>query len=679
MGGRAFVILDLASFRHEIADVNGRPGRQEDLHLKNLSALLKTRGYEITGLAVALPILAVNKAPNTHSETALELTARSRAWVQREANGRRFEVLPGGIDGSHEVGVDDIIVVRALVEADAIRTNDARSGEKLLILSHDSDLQHLSQFADGVDVRIVGRGAKFNARYMRARQVEYEGFADEEMRFLCTKDAIVPEISEALVTERVPVVPVRPPPVVNSPTVAVVDGYGIACSAANALGISELPSAESVRAVLCELGFGGVNSVQFVLPDVNLNARPREGQPELSQFEKSAWAARDSQLDGLERDLLTDDDAGTEVVRGILTPVHMPEAARTDPARMESVRHTKQHSTLITASVVRQWLLADSSDVVVVTDVPDVVVALEYLISRHAHLRPARITRIGALARPIHPVRGGRHLQLPFVLMTERRLAQMTRIRSRRGRDLRTDIGMSPSTNGLLHEQWQIVGFEPEVRGLRARSIEKPDVEVVIMDSLVLGLSVEEVVDGKQLDLAIYGDPNKPCDPLMLVTGGSQAENATHPLVAEVVRRDSDAIHFDIDGDGSPDVALSAGHDFRPVRAGAPAVLGYLHGDAKTLRYVAVSDEDGDQSSRCEKLAKISDVQTNAVSATIDDRQVNLHSAQQSTLIGLREGDSVLVIDVGSENSPHYVVLSSALGDRARSALSTSEVSDSVT
>lgn len=676
MGSRAFVILDLASFRHEIADVNGRPGRQDDLHLENLCALLEARGYEVSGLAVALPILAVSKAPNTHSHTALELTARSREWVQREANGRRFEVLPGGIDGSHEVGVDDIIVVRALVEADAIRTNGARSGEKLLILSHDSDLQHLSQFADGVGVRIIGRRARFNARYMRRRQVEYEGLADEEMRFLCTKNARVPEISEALFAERAAVVPVRLPPVVNSPTVAVVDGYGIACSAANALGISELPSAESVRAVLGDLGFEDVNSVQFVLPDVNLNARPREGQRDLSQFEKSAWAARDSQLDGLAGDLRTDDDAGTEVVRGILTPVHVPEAARTDPTRMEFVRHSKQHSTLITASVVRQWLLADSSDVVVVTDVPDVVVALEYLISKHAHLRPARITRIGALARPIHPVRGGRHLQLPFVLMTERRLAQMTRIRGRSGRDLRTDIGITPSASGLLHEQWQIVGFEPEVRGLRARSIAKPDVEIVIMDALVLGLSVDEVIDGKQLDFTIYCDPNKPSDPLMLVTGGSDAEHATHPLVAEVVRRDSDAIYFDIDGDGSPDVALSAGHDFRPVRMGAPAILGYLHSDAKTLRYVAVSDGAGDQSNRGERLAKISEVQTNAVSATIDDRRVSLHSAQQSTLVGLREGESVLVIDVGSENSSHYVVLSSALGDRARSSLSTLKVSD---
>jgi len=661
VGGRAFAILDVASFRHEIAEVKGRPGRQEDLHLANLVSLLKARRYELSGIAVSLPILGVSEAPEAHSAVAQELTARSRKWVQREANRVRFEVLQGGIDGSREIGVDDLIVVRALIEAEAIRSNDARKGEKILILSHDSDLQHLSQFADGVQIRIVGRRSKFSPDRLEARQVEYEGLSDHELRYLSELDGVVPVMPEHDLAQRHYVPPVTPPPVVVSSTVAVVDGYGVACAAASALGVSELPSAESVRAVLGDLGFGGVNSVQFVVPDVNLKAKPREGEPKLSTFEMSAWASRDLQLDQLERDLRSDNDAGTDVVRGVLSPAHLPEGARLDPARRESVRHAKQHSSLITATVVRHWLGAGALNVVVVTDIPDVVVALDYLIAKHAELRPTRITRVGTRARPLHPLRGGKHFQLPFLVLTERRLGQLARLRGRGGRRLRAAIGVTPSSNGLLHEQWQIVGFEPEVRGMRARSIARPDVEIVIMDTQLLGLHVDAVVDGARLDLAIYGDPDKPIDPLLVVSGGAEAKHATRTLVAEVAGRDSESIRFDIDGDGSPDVALTAGYDFQPVRAGAPAILGYLRGDAKTLRYVAVNDDLG-PAARVEEWAHVTSVSNGAVRVSIEGREHVAHSIQQATLVGLREGETVLVIDVGSADAAHYVVLSSALG-----------------
>lgn len=661
MGGRAFAILDVASFRHEIAKVKGRPGRQDDLHLTNLISLLKARGYELSGVAVALPIRGVSDVPDTQSVAAQELTSRSRSWVQREANRVRFEVLQGCIDGSREIGVDDLVVVRALVEAEAIRSNEARKGEKILILSHDSDLQHLSQFAEGVQIRIVGRRSKFIPERLKARQVEYEGLSDYELRYLSKLDKEVPVVPERALAQRRHVLPIAPPPVVASSTVAVVDGYGLACTAASALGVSELPNAESVRAVLGDLGFDGVNSVQFVVPDVNLKAKPRRGQPKLSSFERSAWASRDSQLDQLESDLRSDNDVGTDVVRGVLSPAHLSEGARLDPARRESVRHTKQHSTLITATVVRHWLHAGASNVVVVTDIPDVVVALDYLVAKHAELRPTRITRIGTRARPLHPVRGGKHFQVPFMVLTERRLGQLTRLRGIGGRHLRAAIGVSPSSSGLLHEQWQIVGFEPEVRGLRARSISRPDVEVVIMDAQLLGLNVEAVVDGARLDLAIYGDPDKPIDPLLIVSRGTESTNATGTLVAEVAGRDSEAIRFDLDGDGLADVALTAGHDFQPVRTGAPAILGYLRGDAKTLRYIAVND-DTNHASRVEERARVVSVYDGVVEVSIEGTEHVAHSIQQATVVDLRVGDTVLVIDLGSEGAPHYVVLTSALG-----------------
>jgi len=673
VGKKAFVILDLASFRHEIADISRRPGQRADLFLNNVYALLEARGYEITGLAVALPLVAVNEMPDVQTKRTRRVTELSLKWSQREANTHlrekrlSFEVLQGGFDGEREVGVDDLIVVRALIEAEAIRSDDKREGEKILILSHDSDLRHLSQFTDGVPTRIVGRRSKFNGRRMKASQVEFEGLSDQEMRFLSSPDAVLPQTSKELLDERADVQPVAAPKIVQSPTVAVVDGYGIACAAASVLSLSELPSAQSVRETLEDLGFRDVNSVQFVLPDVNLNVRPRAGQPGLSGFARKAWTARDSQLDGLAGDLRSDDDPGTEVVRGTLAPAVVPDNARVDPTRRESLRHAKQHSTLITATTVRQWLQAEASEIVVITDVPDVVVALEYLTTKHGHLRPTQIVRMGTRARPIHPQQGGRHYRLPFIVLTERRLAQLTRVSSRGGRELRSAIGVSPVSNGLLHEQWQVVGFEPEVDGLRVRSIVEPRVEMVIMDTSVLELSLDDVVDGKTLDLAIYGNPNMPVDPLIALVGGRQSKLSTRPLVAEVTGRDSDAIHFDLNSDGVPDTKLPVGHDFKPVRAGAKAILGYLHGDAATLRYVAVQDDNAAQPIRDEEMVVVKSAQRDAAVATINGREVVMHSTQQSTLIDLHEGDSVMVIDVGDVNSPHYVVISSNLGDRCSS------------
>jgi hypothetical protein len=660
MSVRAFAILDLASFRHEIAEVKGRPGRQEDLHLVNLISLLKARQYELSGIAVALPILSVSETPDMQVDAARELAARSQKWVQRERNRTTFEVLQGGIDGSREIGVDDLIVVRALLEAEAIRSTVARKGEKILILSHDSDLQHLSQFADGVQIRIIGHRSKFSPDRLRAQQVECEGLSDGELRYLSQKGGSVPTIMEDGLAQRRGVAPIDLPPVFKSPTVAVVDGYGLACSAASALGISELPNAESVRSVLSDLGLGAANSVQFIVPDVNLKARPRRGQPKLSSFERSAWASRDSQLDQLVTDLQGDNDTGTDVVRGVLSPAHLSEGARLDPARRESVRNAKQHSTLITATVVRHWLGAGASNVIVVTDIPDVVVALDYLIVKHGELRPSKITRVGTRARPLNPLLGGRHFQVPFVVLTERRLGQMTRLRGRGGRSLRAAMGVSPTSKGLLQEQWQIVGYEPEVRGLRARSIARPDVEVVIMDTQRLGLDPDAVVDGARLNLAIYGDPNKPIDPLLVVSRGAEANDAIHTLVAEVAGRDSESIQFDIDGDGSPDVSLTAGHDYQPVRAGAPAILGYLKADARTLRYIAIND-DVAHAARAEERARVVSIENGVVKVSIEGRECVAHSIQQSSLVGIREGETVLVIDVGSESAPHHVVLSSAL------------------
>jgi hypothetical protein len=167
----------------------------------------------------------------------------------------------------------------------------------------------------------------------------------------------------------------------------------------------------------------------------------------------------------------------------------------------------------------------------------------------------------------------------------------LVRVRGLAGRSLRNAVGLSTTSNWLLDEHWQVVAFEPEVLRYRAQSCVRPDVEVVTADADRLDLNVNEIVDGRELALAIYADPNQPIDSLVTVARVLGVSGAG-TLVAKVARRDSDAIRFECNRDGHPDVRLPVGHDFQPVQAGARAVLGYLHGDSRTLRYVAVKNLD---------------------------------------------------------------------------------------
>ena len=662
MGGRAFAILDVANVRHEIGSLEGRPGKQSELYVASVLRVLAARNYEVTGLAVSLPILVVSEVPEADSTVAANLTKRSRDWVQREATKNKFEVMQGGIDGNREIGVDDLIVVRTLIEAEAIRMNPQRRDEKILILSHDSDLRHLAQFAEGVQVRIVGHEARFNEQQMNARQIEYEGISRQEMLACAVNDGQYPLPTTQHLAQRRRVEPLAAPLVVASPTVVVVDGYGLACSAASALGIAELPNAESGRTCLENLGFVGVNSIQFVLPDVNIKVPPRADTSKLTSYEKSAWTARDNELDKLAVELKTDNDPGTEVVRGFLAPAHIPDEARVDPLRQESLRHVKQHSTLLTATTVRQWLHAGATDVVVITDVPDVVLALDYLMQKFGHLRDTRLIRVGTRARPVLAARGGRNFRLPYFVLTEGRLAQLVRVHGQVGRNLRSAIQLSATSQGILHEEWQVVAFEPEVRGYRVQSRSRPDVEVVIMDAERLGLRADQVVNGAELNLAIYANRSRPVDPLVIVAGASGTEHAAGALIAEVASRNSDAIHFDLDGDGTPDIELPIGHDFQPVQPGSKAVLGYLHADISSLRYVAINESD-ESAVRSEVRVKVSKVTSSSVWVDVSGVSRQAHAIQRTPLVDLAEGDSVMAIDVGDDDTAHFVLLSSALGD----------------
>lgn len=54
MGGRAYLVVDIASLRHVIGDVRGVRGRYGDLYLDRLVRVLRGRRYELTGVALAV-------------------------------------------------------------------------------------------------------------------------------------------------------------------------------------------------------------------------------------------------------------------------------------------------------------------------------------------------------------------------------------------------------------------------------------------------------------------------------------------------------------------------------------------------------------------------------------------------------------------------------------------------
>jgi hypothetical protein len=66
MGGRAYLVVDVASLRHAIGDVRGVRDGYGDLHLDGLVRVLRGRRYELTGIALAVgtEILVPHDHPN---------------------------------------------------------------------------------------------------------------------------------------------------------------------------------------------------------------------------------------------------------------------------------------------------------------------------------------------------------------------------------------------------------------------------------------------------------------------------------------------------------------------------------------------------------------------------------------------------------------------------------------
>jgi len=185
-------------------------------------------------------------------------------------------------------------------------------------------------------------------------------------------------------------------------------------------------------------------------------------------------------LDALSRDLSTDDDAGTEAVRGGVTPVHIPVDVRQVRDRSRLLRYIKRYSTLLTAVTLRKVLYSKAKQVVVFTDNPDFIFALDHILAKTPELvGEKQLLRVGLLAEPLFGPASRAALKLPHLVLTAGRLAGLVRIVGPVGRDLRNVIedGHSDVASG----DWEVIGYEPEVRGLRVRSQSAPNVQAVLV------------------------------------------------------------------------------------------------------------------------------------------------------------------------------------------------------
>gem|GEM_PF-3084832 len=677
-----YVILDAANFRLSVASELGLQGFA-DVRLAKLFALLRGRGLEPIGCAVAMPTQLVLRGPRPVGETMRDreeqiakeqgLINDLKRWFGKESSQhfenahrgeqrfqfRTIELLPGGHSDEGEVGVDDLIVAKTLTTAAQIEKDASRVGQKILVLSHDTDLLHLAQYTGQVEVIVMGHGRVLRNSH-DCGEITLMGLTADELRFLAD-DRSIPPSASTFKRERLNVV--TPPNIVDSHVAVVVDAYGLACGAAAALGYSEFPSANSVRQCLVDVGLAGsateIGSLTFVVPDIDTRATPRRGNQDLADEERVAWDYRDRQLDALSRDLTTDDDAGTEAVRGGVTPVHIPVDVRQVRDRSRLLRYIKRYSTLLTAVTLRKVLYSQAKQIVVFTDNPDVILALDYILAKTPELVGERqLLRVGLLAEPLFGPASRAALKLPHLVLTAGRLAGLVRIVGPVGRDLRNVIedGRSDVASG----DWEVIGYEPEVRGLRVRSQSAPNVQAVLVGPQCTTALIGSTLSGAKPSVHLELAPNRPTDVPMLTSEHRHLELK----IAKVLSRDADSISIDWDDDGVEDSSVPLGHDFGSVGPGSTVVVAERGGRSHAYLYFkAIHSDDGKRSVR-ERVAVVSGVsqEGRVISVTLDGESHEAYPIQGMSLSGLRPADKVVVLDIGSGDKCHYVVMSSAIG-----------------
>ena len=396
-------------------------------------------------------------------------------------------------------------------------------------------------------------------------------------------------------------------------TISIVDPYGMRNQALRAIGVARFPRAATIRSVLEKLHFPGPIAVHSVIPDLTRN----HGYEALPDLVRQAWGDRDSELDKLAKELTEDSDDTTHVRRASVraermgkllkkrTKVGYPHQAQDkmllqaqDRWRLVAEGMIKRLSTNLIAELWNAVHFGADQCVVLVSEDPDVYWALSQI--REHDPRMKRVVRVGLHARRAIPLAAREQVDpTPFVVLTEWLIAELCDVHHHRfARSHREQLAEA------VHEgdEWTVVGIDPESGGIRVRredtvvgsgptgessheasnpDQDPPDVvalesllhpgEVAINDDLT---SILEGIGTSQVRFDLLFDPDRTCSvPQLRLTNRHPTEEGAY-----VIARDGDHLHVDVDGDGSPDRAVSVGHDTTRHPAGERIVLRKLQG-----------------------------------------------------------------------------------------------------
>jgi hypothetical protein len=136
------------------------------------------------------------------------------------------------------------------------------------------------------------------------------------------------------------------------------------------------------------------------------------------------------------------------------------------------------------------------------------------------------------------------------------------------------------------------------------------------------------------------------------------------------VGRVGSQVTFDLDGDGTGDVHIEAGHDLRPVRRDAPAVLGRLTPDprqAGSWVFVSVTDDSPRRQPTLVEVESVGDIYPVVRPvAPAADGPGPLFPPPHAPPVDVAPGDRVWTVNTaGTGQSPTWVALSSPIRHHA--------------
>jgi hypothetical protein len=523
-------------------------------------------------------------------------------------------------------------------------------------------MDHIASYASPVDVRMVGFFDKAARRRLRGAGVSFDVLSKVEMRNCqMERPLILPGAETSGVRHHVPP-PARISEASAAAHTAIVDAYGLACSAACALGISRLPNVGSLRNLLHSCGYHGDSALLVTIPDI---AKVEPSDDELIHLRNLAWYRRDHDLDKLAMEIDDDNDDSTRSRRGLLRTDRLADRLKDRLDRSGPVRAAKRVATQITADMVTMALTREKTNVVVITDSPHVVWVHAALAKGLAGREINPVQRLGLFGAPIVLVdKNGSH-RLPrgsFRILTEGQIAQVTRTHGHVGRDLRQRMYETLGDPAIETVGWKVVGFDPEIDGVRVRNVDDPKFEMLLADSIGLKLTQGQHLTLENLGVELHFQPGLPTlVPVPSCQGGTHGSQLHSYADVVVLDRDGTRLHFDIDGDSLADGSVELGHDLRPFTDGAAAVLGRLRASGADWYFVSTPDES--PSGRVVMVDVVAIEDGVPIAAPLDSAVAGpLLPPPNCPPITVKVGDRLWAISTETEPSPpSWIALSSPL------------------